>query len=429
MNIAHRTDERRALAPAGACAQHHRMTTMPPIDALTAGRLPAFALEEYFGRWEFTARHNLCASDVRAMRLDELLALADPAERSAWARHELGYTHTLGAPELREAIANTYEHVRPGDVISFAGAGEGVFAAMHALLQPSDHAITVIPGYQSLESIPRSLCATTAVALDARDDWQLDLERVRAALRPNTRLIVINFPHNPTGAVLSSATLHGLVAIAREQGAYLFSDEVYRGLERTAEGPVPQVADVYERGLSLGVLSKAYGLPGLRIGWIACRDPAVVTRLEAVRHYLTLCSARPSELLATIALRARTRILHRNRRLIEHNLTLLDDFFAAHADRFEWRRPEGGCTAYVRYLGTEGVDAFARNLVERASVLVAPSSLFASELGRTPSDRFRVGFGREDLDAGLGVLAGHLRGEHALPGSGNRTERGAHEVS
>jgi aspartate/methionine/tyrosine aminotransferase len=407
--------------------QHHRMTTMPRMEALAAGRLPAFALERYFGRWEFTARYNLCASDVRAMRLDELLALAEPTDRSAWERHELGYTHTLGSPGLREAIADTYDHVRPEDVICFAGAGEGIFAAMHTLLAPGDHAITVIPGYQSLESIPRSLCATTAVALEATDGWTLDLDRVRAALRPTTRLIVVNFPHNPTGAVLSRATLDGLVAIAREQGAYLFNDEVYRGVERTADGPLPQVVDLYERGLSLGVLSKAYGLPGLRIGWIACRDPDVLTRLESLRHYLTLCSARPSELLATIALRARSRILHRNRKLIERNLALLDDFFSAHADRFEWSRPEGGSTAYVRYLGADGVEAFAQDLVERVSVLVAPSSVFQSALGPTPTDRFRIGFGRDGLEAGLGVLDAYLRDGAAPRRRGGNGKRGAHE--
>jgi aspartate/methionine/tyrosine aminotransferase len=370
--------------------------------------LRPFALEVFFSKWEFTARHNLCASDLQSMTLFELLELADATDRAAWDRLYLGYTETWGLPSLRETIASTYDTISADQVLSFVGAQEGIFAAMHALLGPDDHAITVIPNYQSVESVPVSICETTGIPLDPDHNWDLDVEQLYAAIRPNTRLICINFPHNPTGKVISHHTLDTLIAICRERGIYLFSDEVYRLLEREQERTLSQVADIYERGISLGVLSKAYGLAGLRLGWIASKDVELLRRMERVKHYTSICSPAPTELLAQIALKARDRILGRNRDLIAKNLPILEAFFADHADLFEWYLPDGGCVGYPRYLGADGVEVFARNLVEQAGVLLLPASVYQSELGATPTDRFRVGYGRANLEEGLGVMRNHL---------------------
>jgi aspartate/methionine/tyrosine aminotransferase len=370
--------------------------------------LRPFALEVFLGKWEFTAHYHLCASDMQSMMLSELLAMADPADRAAWDQLYLGYTETWGAPSLRETIASTYDTVTPDQVLTFVGAQEGIFAAMHALLAPGDHAITVIPNYQSVESVPLSLCATTGIALDPQRNWELDLDQVRDAIRPATRLICINFPHNPTGKVISRQTLDLLISICRERGIYLFSDEVYRLLERRPEMTLPQVADVYEKGLSLGVMSKAYGLPGLRLGWIATKDSALLQRMERVKHYMSICSPAPSELLTQIALKAREQILARNRSLIDRNLPILEALFREHADLFEWSTPDGGSIGFPRYLGAEGVEAFAAELVENAGVLLLPGSVYKSELGTTPIDRFRVGYGRANMPDGVAAMRRYL---------------------
>jgi len=280
---------------------------------------------------------------------------------------------------------------------------------MHALLRPSDHAIVVIPNYQSVESVPLSICDTTGIALDPARNWELDLNQLRDAIRPNTKVISFNFPHNPTGKVISQATLDSLIQMARERGIYLFSDEVYRGVERRPEMMLPQVADLYERGISLGVMSKSYGLPGIRVGWVACRDREVLGRMERMKHYTSICGAAPSELLAQIALKARERILARNRALVAKNLPMLEAFFAEHNDLFEWYLPDGGCIGYPRYIGRDGVEEFARRLVEESGVLLLPASVYRSELGATPTDRFRIGYGRDNMEAGLAALRGHLR--------------------
>ena len=371
--------------------------------------LRPFALEVFFSKWEFTARYHLCASDMQSMTLSDLLAMADAADRSAWDRLYLGYTETWGSPTLRETIASTYDSIASDQVLSFVGAQEGIFAAMHALLGPDDHAITIIPNYQSVESVPLSICDTTGIPLDPDNNWELDLDRIRDAIRPNTRVICINFPHNPTGKVIGRQALDSIIAMARPHGIYIFSDEVYRLLERRPEIRLPQVADLYERGLSLGVMSKAYGLPGIRLGWVACKDVELLRMLERLKHYTSICSPAPSEFLAQIALKSREQILARNRALIADNLLILEAFFDEHAHLFEWYLPDGGCIGYPRYLGPEGVEAFTKDLVEQTGVLLLPGSVYKSDLGATPTDRFRVGYGRANMEQGLAAMRSHLR--------------------
>ena len=370
--------------------------------------LPDFRLETYFSKWEFTARYHLCASDMQSMSLAELLALGTPEQREAWEILHLGYTETFGSQQLLEAIAATYENVEPSEILCFAGAEEGIYSAMHALLSADDHAVVMTPNYQSLESVALARCAVTGVTLDPERDWALDLDMLAAALRPNTRLVSVNFPHNPSGKVLPRESFDELVALCRERGIHLFSDEVYRLLERDPAARLPQAADVYERALSLGVMSKSYGLPGLRIGWIACKDTALLSRMERIKHYLSICNSAPSEALAVVALRARDRILSRNRAICTVNLELLNGFMADHRDRFDWYTPDGGCIGYPRYNGSEGVEAFTRRLVEETGVLLLPASIYRSELGETPTDRFRIGFGRTNMPAGLDALGGFL---------------------
>ena len=370
--------------------------------------LPDFRLEVHFSRWEFTARHNLAASDAESVRMRELLALADDADRAAWHDLRLGYTETIGSPGLREAIAATYDRVDSSEVLCFTGAQEGIFCAMHALLEPDDPAVVLVPNYQSLEEIPLSICEVTGVGLREREGWALDLDEVQAALRPDTRLIAVNFPNNPTGAMVDEATWTALVELASSRGIHLFSDEVYRGLERDPGAALPQAADLHEDASSLGVMSKAYGLAGLRVGWIACRNRDILARMERVKHYLSICGPAPSELLARIALKARDRVLERNRRLTAANLARLLEFFDRHPALFDWYIPDGGCIMYPRYLGGAGVEDFCRSAVEEAGVLLLPASVYRSRLLPVPDDRFRVGFGRATFTEGLTALERHL---------------------
>jgi aspartate/methionine/tyrosine aminotransferase len=370
--------------------------------------LPEFRLESFFGIWEFKARYHLTASDAETLAVRDLLELADEGDRRRWNDLRLGYIPTEGTPELRDAIARTYERIEAEDVLVFAGAEEGLYCAMHALLAQNDHAIVLVPNYQSMESVPRSICEVSGAALHAEQQWELDIEEIRSMLRSNTKLVAVNFPNNPTGKNIAPQKFEALIDLCANRGIYLFSDEVYRGIERDAAKRLPQAADRYERALSLNVVSKAYGLPGIRVGWIASRDRAVLDRMLKMKHYLSICNAAPSEILATIALKARERILSRNRDLTAENLQKLAAFFARHTDRFEWYEPDGGCVAYPRYTGSEGVESFCARLVNDAGVLLLPGSMYRSDLMRTPQDRFRIGYGRCGMDEALEAFESFL---------------------
>lgn len=357
-----------------------------------------FALERWFARWEFAVRHVLCASDVEGWPMEELLALADDEMRERWKTLRLGYTESLGHPLLRTEIASLYERATADDIITFSGAEEGIFLAMHALLAPGDHAVVMWPSYQSLAEVARAVgAAVTLVRLDPAD-WSLDPDDVRRAMRPETRAIVVNFPHNPTGALLSRDRYEALVAIAEQHGATLFSDEVYRWLEFDQDARLPAGVDASARAVSLGVLSKSFALAGLRVGWIATRDAALRERVARLKDYTTICGSAPSEILGIITLRARDRVLARSRGIVSANLPFLDAFFARNADRFRWVRPRGGSIGYPEYLGGD-VDALADALVREAGVLLLPGSKFLD-----PGNHFRIGFGRRDMPEALATL-------------------------
>ena len=368
-----------------------------------------FALEVHFSKWEFKARYNLTGSDAESMTISKLLAFATDDERSAFENLHLGYTETFGSPALREAIAGTYDTIGAEDVLCFAGAGEGIFVAMQVLLRAGDHAVVITPNYQSAETVPLTICEVSGVALDESNGWSLDVDRIGAAIRPSTRLVSINFPNNPTGAIPTQETMNALLDLCRENDLWLFSDEVYRGLETDPSRRVQQIADSYEKGLSLNVMSKAYGLPGLRIGWIACRDRELLARMERYKHYLSICNSGPSELLATIALKSRKAILERNVALIRKNIVAARHFFDAHRDLFEFEAPDGGCVCFVKYKGADGVEEFTRRLVEEAGVLLLPSGLYRSEVGDVPRDYFRLGLGRTLVSQALNAMQNFMR--------------------
>lgn len=370
--------------------------------------LPEFRLETYLGRWEFAARHHMTASDAQTMSIGDLLALSGPDALDRFLEQPLGYTEPYGAPDLRAAIAATYDLCAPEDVLCFAGAEEGLYAFYRVLLDRSAHAIVVTPNYQSAESVPLSICEVSGVPLEPDQNWTLDIDRVAAAIRPNTRVVYINFPHNPTGKILERDRFDALVELCRHHGIWLFSDEVYRLIERDPALRLPHAVDAYERGVSLNVMSKAYGLPGLRVGWIACRDRELLERMVRYKHYLSICNSAPSERLAVVALHGAEAILERKRALAREGLAKVQAFLGEFPHLFESYTPDGGIVIYPRYKGADGVEAFARRLVEEAGAVVLPPSVYASALTPTPPDRFRMGYGRNGIDEGLAAMRAHV---------------------
>lgn len=360
-------------------------------------RIAPFQLERYFAKYEFKARYLLSASDCEGLAMQELLEMASPDSRALWQRLSLGYTESQGHPLLRAEIARTYERVSAERILT-AAPEEAILIAMLALLQPGDHVIATAPAYQSLHEAARLAggSLTPWMLTPQGDGWGLDLEAFEPAITPQTRLLVINFPHNPTGHTLALAELQEIVEIARRHGLYIFSDEMYRLLEWEAGARLPPVCDLYEKGISLSGLSKSFALAGLRLGWLAAQEAGLVERWLQIKDYTTICSSAPSEILGIIALQNAGRILKRNLKLMQQNLALAEQFFAGQPELFAWMAPKAGSIAFPEWRGAGTVEQFCQQVLEAVDVMIVPGSLFDY-----PGGHFRIGLGRRNFGEAL----------------------------
>ena len=311
-------------------------------------KLPPFKLERYFAQYEFAVRYLLSSSDCDGLAQARLLALADDETRALWENLTLGYTESRGLPLLREEIAALYPRLDAEQVLVLTPE-EGIYLALNTLLQPNDHVICTYPGYQSLYEVAQGLgCTVTKWLPDENEGWRFDPEFLQSAIQPNTRLLVINFPHNPTGYLPPAADFERMFEIARAHDLIVLSDEMYRFLELDEADRLPAATAVYENAISLFGMSKTFGLAGLRIGWLATQNRALLDEIATLKDYTTICSSAPSEVLALIGLRARRTIVAEHRQLIAANLRLLDDFFARRSDLMTWTRPKAGTIGFPR---------------------------------------------------------------------------------
>ncbi|MCK4897708.1 MAG: aminotransferase class I/II-fold pyridoxal phosphate-dependent enzyme [Anaerolineales bacterium] len=362
-----------------------------------------FQLERYFAKYEFSARYLLSSSDCEALSMFELLAMADTEMKRLWEGLKLGYTESWGHPLLRESIAGIYQGLEAKDVLVVVPE-EGIFLFMHALLKPGDHVVCTYPGYQSLHEVARSIgCEVSAWNLDEGRGWRFDVEELASMMRANTKLVVVNFPHNPTGYVPPREDFDALIEIVREQGAYLLSDEMYRFLEVEEGVTLPAACEMYERACSLFGLSKTFGMPGLRIGWLATQDTELLKRVSRLKDYTTICSSAPSELLAIITLRNKSRLIGQQLVRLRRNIGVLDTFFMEYQDKFSWNRPMGGSICFPRMSIVENTYEFCEMLVKETGIMLAPSRAF-----HFGDHHVRVGFGRENLPVVIERFAAYL---------------------
>lgn len=364
--------------------------------------LPPFKLERYFAKYEFSTEFLLCSSDCEAMSVADLLALEEGAAekfQNTW----LGYTESQGSPSLRGEIAKLYSTVQPEDVLVFSGANEAIYLFMLAALKKNDHVIVHTPHYQSLSEVARSIgCETCAWQAREKDGWSLDLDELKSQVQLNTKAIIINTPHNPTGYLMSRADFDALNRFAQENNLLLFSDEVYRESEYDPTERLPAAVDYGPHAISLGVTSKTYGLAGLRIGWVATKNRDLYNKMASLKDYTTICNSAPSEYLAEVALRNRQRLIDRNLGIIKHNLSVVDELFAHHPSLFTWTRPKAGSMGFPKLL-QGNVEAFCDDLVKKAGVLLLPGSVYDDS-----HNHFRLGLGRRNLPQAVQRLEEYL---------------------
>jgi aspartate/methionine/tyrosine aminotransferase len=356
-------------------------------------QIAPFKLERFFDQHEFSAPFLLCSSDCESFSIQELLAFEK--EEANWQNVWLGYTESTGNKALRDEISKLYSKIDSKEVLVHAGAEEAIFNFMNILLSKNDHIIVHTPCYQSLTEVATSIgCKVTKWIADEANSWELDLDFLQKSIQKNTKLIIVNCPHNPTGYVMQKDKLNQLIEIARENNIILFSDEVYRLLEYDIINRLPAACDLYENAVSLGVVSKSFGLAGLRIGWIATQNQTILKKMAAFKDYTSICNSAPSEFLATLALKNQNNILERNQKIVLENLSHLSNFMKKYQEFFTWNPPKGGTVSFPRI--NKDSNQFCQTLLEIKGVLLAPSENF-----NYGNNNFRIGIGRINFVEGL----------------------------
>lgn len=355
-----------------------------------------FKLERYYTLYEHSAKYSLCNSDCEAMTIKELLSLEKGAEdtfQNTW----LGYTETKGDPKLLEDISAIYSNIRAEDITVCTGAQEPIFLVSHAILKSGDEVIVQSPCYQSLQSVPESIgCKVMNWNVRYQGDKPFfDIDDLKKMVSNKTKAIYLNAPHNPTGFLFTKEEQQAIVELTRTNNIIILCDEVYRELEHSPEFAIPAFADTYENGVSIGVMSKSYGLPGLRIGWLATQNQMILEKFAILKEYTTICNAAPSEFLAGVALRNRKVILNRNLQIVLNNIICYDRFFEKYAELFSWYKPNAGPVAFVKMHFDNDDMTFAEQVLKRQGVLLLPGGIYDYP------GYFRIGFGRKNMPEAL----------------------------
>ena len=357
-------------------------------------KIREFGLERYYGKYEFTTRFQLSASDCESVSIGQLLEHCG-VEPRAFLEHRLGYTETRGAPELREAVAAHYPNCTAENVLVCNAPQEAIFLTMQAFLEPGDKVVVLTPCYPSLKEVARSIGCELVEwnVVESPDGWQLDLDSLSAHLN-GAKLLVTNAPHNPTGLQPTSEQWSRIRALTDEHGVKWFSDEMYRGLERDSASTLTPACSYAPGAISLWGSSKSFGLPGLRIGWLVSHDAELLLGVEKLKDYTSICSNAPGEWLARIALENAPPILEGHRRCIAQNIALVEDFIARH-ERFSWFAPQAGPVGLMRLEG-ETATAHAERIRVEAEGLLVPTTLFDLD-----DAHLRIGLGRADFPQAL----------------------------
>lgn len=354
-------------------------------------KINEFKLERYFAKHEFTAKYLLSSSDCDGYEMKEVLETASASEIALWNTIKLGYTESEGSTFLREAIAKHYTNATIDNIL-VASPGELNFMLMNVLLKAGDHVITVSPSYQSLTEVVRSIGCELSFWQPNSENWVFDPSDLEKLIKKNTKLIIINFPHNPTGSYLTKSELNKVVDVARKNNIHLFSDEMYHKLVHSNMEELPSVSDIYEKGISLWGTSKTFGMASLRTGWLVSSDKELLMKVLAFKDYLSICTSAPTEILTLIALNNSDRFVLPNLEKIKRNILLFRTFVQKHKDMFHFIPPKAGSTAFVKISIQESALDFSNRLVEKTGIMTVPSEMFLYE-----GKYIRIGFGRENF--------------------------------
>lgn len=370
-------------------------------------KIEKFAVEEWMNDYETKAKYNIAETCVDSVSLNELAALTNTdasAFLKEFADRRLTYGDILGAPLFKEGIARLYKTLSPQDILTTHGAAGANHLVFYSLIEPGDHVISVMPTYQQLYSIPESFGANVDILrLKEEDGYIPNLTELKKLMRPDTKMICINNPNNPTGALIPNNVLREIGAVAADSGAYVLCDEVYRFLNQE-DTYQESIADVYDKGISVSSMSKIFSLAGVRLGWIASRDPKVIEECITHRDYNMISCGMFDEAAASLALKDPDKLLERSRAIVRRNLRVLDEWVGSEP-HFHYHKPDGGTTTLLFYDMPIDSYEFCRRLLVETGVLLTPGACFGSERC------VRIGYAcdTEELKAGLERLGDFAR--------------------
>lgn len=369
-------------------------------------KIEDFALERWLTRHELHVKYDIAESGILPLKLNDLLAFESAEDRAASLERllnlPLGYSEAVGTRKLRGMIAATYPNIDPDNILVTTGAIEANFLLFNVLLDAGDHVVATYPAYQQLYSVPRAIgCNVSLWKVTPENDFCYDLNALQALITPKTRLIVVNTPHNPTGAMLSEHELRQVYALAESVGAMVLCDEAYRWLAIPGgENFAPPICTLGKHGISVGTISKPFGLPGLRLGWmVAPKD--IIAKCWAMRDYVSLSPGKLNDAIAILAFKHREKIIERNTAIIRANLNAANAWVAQQADILAWKPPRGGLLALLKYQLDMPSLELADKLATEYSVMLAPGSSFGYE------NYLRIGVGQNPavFQAGLAAAA------------------------
>lgn len=362
-----------------------------------------FKLERYFAEHEFSVKYLLSSSDCDGLSQKELLSMADGEVKELWDKLALGYTESLGNPLLRTEVARLYKGIDASQVL-IVTPEEGIFIALNTILEKGDHVICTFPAYQSLYQVAENFgCEVTKWQPDEANGWRFDLKFLKDSIKPTTKLLVVNFPHNPTGALPAINDFEKIIDFAKQHDLYIFSDEMYRFLELDSAKRLPSACEIYDKAIALFGMSKTFGMAGVRIGWLVIKDSELYDKMATFKDYTTICSSAPSEILSLIALRSKDKIISRHIDRIIRNLTLLDVFFEKYKNLFSCVKPTAGTIAFPRFDKNLNADEFCQKVISEVGIMLLPSTVYSYD-----NKHFRIGFGRENMPEVLSKFEEYL---------------------
>lgn len=366
-----------------------------------------FLVEEWMNAYEVGAKYNIAETCVDSISLDELFSLTGEDKQAfldAFCASRLTYGHIEGNPDFLKGICGLYKTIKPENVVPTHGAAGANHHIFYSLINPGDRVVSIMPTYQQLYSIPESFGADLQLLhLKQENDYLPDMDELRALVTPETKMICINNPNNPTGALMSVDMLKEIVEIARGVGAWVMCDEVYRHLTQK-DGWCDSIVDHYEKGISVSSMSKVFSLAGLRLGWIATRDMDVVKACLSHRDYNHISCGMFDEIVAGIALRHADKILERNRGIVRENLAILDAWMQTEP-RLRYTKPQAGTTALVYYDYDLPSYDFCVQMYHQTGAFVTPGDCFEQPKS------LRIGYAcdTQELKDGLKAVSEYLR--------------------